>query len=76
MIRLYSRATPYIQLIGWFFMIIPVAYSACSLIQDARAFDTRIAALEADKYTTNQSLALVNQKMDIMMNYFEIPKKR
>lgn len=62
--RAWRVATPYVQVIGWIIVAVPVLLSFGNLVNSARAFDERLTAVE----TSVQKLAAVDQKLDLVIN--------
>ena len=65
----YKWGTPYLQVFGWLFVAVPAIYAATVLTEKAQAFDGRLTAAE-------HNYMLLNQKMDTMLDYWGIPKRR
>ena len=74
--RLYRAATPYVQLIGWLGVAVPVVMLLYSLAGKAEAYDGRITALEGSRMTTDQNIGLLNQKVDLMIDFWKIPRRQ
>lgn len=71
----YEKLTPYIQITGLVAVIVPASFFTFYLIQEATAFESRITSLESFKNDTNTNLALINQKVDLMIDFWHIPRK-
>lgn len=67
--RLYNRATPYIQVVGFFAVAIPSGISATQLIGDARAFDSRLSLIEQAQYRYAEQQKVIEGKLDTVL-YF------
>lgn len=71
--RLYAMLTPYVQVIGWLVVAVPVVLGGISLAQKAEAFDTRLTSLEASQrsYGEKQDVinTVINTKLDTVI-YF------
>lgn len=67
--RLYARATPYVQVFGFFVVAIPSGMSASQLIGDARAFDSRLSAVEQAQFKYSEQQEIIKGKLDTVI-YF------
>lgn len=72
--RLYRIATPYVQLIGWLGVAVPLVFMAYGLAEKAQAFDSRISTLESSRTNTDQNIAMLNQKVDLLIDFWQIPR--
>lgn len=70
--RLYSAATPYVQIAGWLAIFLGVVFGAGGKWQDVQAYGTRIAVIEekVDKLTR-----AINRIEDIA-EFIGVPPRR
>lgn len=69
--RIYNNWTPYIQVIGWVVIALPMTYSAFSYFHttlaygdDIQKINTRIDGIDAWKEKTSPVMAAMKQEID------------
>lgn len=67
--RLYSAATPYVQLLGWLAVLIPAMVTVYTLAEKASAFDGRLTALERAQIDTSSRLERIDEKTDLIIEF-------
>lgn len=74
--QLWAWGSPYIQMGGWVLLMITTLTSGIVLIQKAVAFDDRLSALEQGRGESAQDIKLLNQKVDLIMEFWGIRGKK
>lgn len=68
-LRLYERATPYVQMAGWASVMIGMVFSAMwlsfSFISDSQAYENRIAKLEEKEHQQRMLLEQIGRDMAV-----------
>lgn len=72
---LWELGTPYIQIGSGLILLGTTALSGIYLIDKAWAFDRRLTELETGKSLSAQELRLLNQKVDLIMDFWKIRRK-
>lgn len=67
--RVYDLATPYVQLIGWAGVAIPVLYVAFAFVSTASAYGERISRIEEKQ----ASLDEIRFNLKNLMNHAGVP---
>ena len=70
--RIYDQYTPYIQLIGFVILCTFTAGMNWSKVSD---YESRITKLEAFQETTAPQIAHIDQKLDDLIAFWNVPHK-
>lgn len=77
-LRIYEMGTPYIQLIGWVGVAVPVMFTAFTFVSSAIAFGDRIDRLEAsnvvhdkENKVRDEKLSNIDGKLDIIIRHIK-----
>ena len=73
--RVYNAATPYIQLLGWAAVAIPIMLGGYALADKALAFDARLTELEQAQRSTASDIRSIRDKQDLMIDFFGIKRR-
>lgn len=80
---IYERFTPFIQVIGWMVVAIPVLWTAFCGVNKVLAYDTRLSFLETQDKTYKDEIIEVNTKVDKVSNkledvmeFWQVPHRR
>lgn len=74
--KVYDRYTPFVQIIGWVIVIIPIFWMAVSVIQQVMAYDGRIVNVERSQKDYETRFDRLDNKVEDMMDFFNVPHKR
>lgn len=74
--QLWAWGNPYIEIAGWFILMGTVILSGLSLAEKAAAFDQRLTSLEQNRGESAQDIKLLNQKVDLIMDFWGIKKRK
>lgn len=81
--RIYEAATPYVQIIGWVAVVLPILFVAFTYVRDVQAYNQRIESLEEFKAESTQKIAGVDEKVngidkkiDLMMDFWRISGRK
>lgn len=73
--RIYNRYTPHIQVVGFLWLVAGGFIAMQAIVQEAQAFGRRLTAVERAQVEYGRSAELLNQKVDLMIEFFRIPRK-
>lgn len=62
--RLYDMATPYVQIIGWAVVAVPILYGSAVYLHTTLAYGDDITSLKAWREQTEPSMAAMKQEID------------
>jgi hypothetical protein len=65
--RLYDKATPYVQLLGWLVITGSVVLSGMAAAQKVEAFDGRLNIIERAYIDNDKRFAVIDGKLDVLI---------